>query len=272
MTEEVKEERYRVGVLDKAFTVLEKLVQYPDGIALKQLSDVTGINKSTLFRILYTMQANGYMSPPDNGVYKLNYKFISLFSSFPDADMREIAKRYLPLLARSSGKIPYFYVQDGDHSICIAKYDELHNKRIKINVAVGERVYLHCTSGGKIFLAAMTDQELNRWLSRMELVPKTIHTITDRDQLFQEIQRVRAQGYSINNIENEENIISVAAPVHNCEGKVIAAINVGDTILDFKEDTIADVAKIVIRYADEISREFGYFPENFPGPFAVKGG
>ena len=78
--------------------------------------------------------------------------------------------------------------------------------------------------------------------------------------MMEEITRVRKYGYAINNIENEEGIISVAAPIHNREGKVIAAINVGDTILDFKLDSIPEMAELVIQTANKISAELGYNP------------
>lgn len=258
-TKEINE-NYRIGVLEKALCVIESLVKHPDGIALRNLVIETGLNKSTLFRILYTLQINGYMSQADNGVYKLNYKFSSLFSQFPDADLQVIANRYLPALAQSSGKIPYFYVQDGDYSVCIAKYDAISTKRIKISVNVGERTHLHSTSGGKIFLAAMNDAELSEWFARTTLIRKAKNTITNPEQMMEEITRVRKYGYAINNIENEEGIISVAAPIHNREGKVIAAINVGDTILDFKLDSIPEMAELVIQTANKISAELGYNP------------
>lgn len=251
-------ENYRIGVLEKSLVVIEALVGHPEGIALRDLANETELNKSTLFRILYTLQINGYMSQGENGIYKLNYKFSSMFSQFPDVDLQVIANRYLPGLAERSGKIPYFYVQDGDFSVCIAKYDAIHSKRIKISVNVGERTLLHCTSGGKIFLAAMSDEEIEQWFSRTTLVPRASNTITDPLKMKEEIARVRKNGYSINNLENEDSIISVAAPIYNKEGKVVAAINVGDTILDFKLDLIPEVAEIVIQTANMISKELGY--------------
>ena len=76
-------EKYSISVIGKFFTVLEKLVLYPAGVSLAELSKVTGIPKSTVFRILYTMQENGYVSQPEAGKYRLNYKFHSLFSTMP---------------------------------------------------------------------------------------------------------------------------------------------------------------------------------------------
>ena len=242
-------DKYRVGVLEKSLLTIEKLVEYPNGVALRDLSRETGLNKSTLYRILYTLQLCGYISAPQSGVYKLNYKFASIFRKIPDVDLQLLAARYLPALAQATGKTPYFYVRDGDYSVCIAKYDEVKNRRIKLSVDVGERTFLHSTSGGKIFLAAMSEEKLEQWSSRADLIPRTVHTITDYATLHKDIQQVRRLGYSVNNIENEENVISVAAPVHDHNGHVVAAVNSGDTILDFKPEAIPEVAKIVIQYA-----------------------
>lgn len=249
---------YNITSVERALEVIEVLARYPKGIQLRDLAAAAGINKSTVFRILCTLDYAGYLAPTENGTYRLNYKFSSLFSRFPDPDMKALADKYLPALAAESGKIPYFYIMDGNYSVCIAKYDESHDKRIKIAVNVGERTYLHATSNGKVFLAAMTDEELRSWLDKAVLYPRTDYTITDKDKLYENIQEIRRLGYSVNNMENEDNIVSVAAPVYNYDGKVVAAINVGDTILDFKPETIPEVAKIVIKYANKISSEFSY--------------
>ena len=255
----IKSEQYIIAVLEKALLVIEHLVQYPQGIALKDLAAETRLNKSTLFRILYTLQVNGYVAPPHkDGIYRLNYKFLSLFSSFPDENLTSLANRFLPVLANAAQKQPFFYIHDGNYAVCIAKYDILLKGPIRIQLNIGQRAFLHCTSGGKIFLAAMTHQEFEEWLDQAELVRQTPHTITDPAMLREEIARVRHLGYSVNNEENEDNVISVAAPIRNRTGKVIASVNVSETLFEFKPETIPDVAKIVIFYANQMSEALGY--------------
>jgi len=256
------QEQYLVAVIEKALHVIEHLVQYPQGVALKDLAKETGLNKSTLFRILYTLQANGYLAVQEKeGIYKLNYKFVSMFSSFPDEDLAALASRFLPSLANETQKQPFFYVQDGDYAVCIAKYDTSSTKPITIRLNIGQRAYLHCTSGGKIFLAAMTDDELDRWLEHADLVRQTAHTITDPDKLRREIAGVRRLGYSVNNEENEDNVISVAAPIRNHSGKIVASVNVSETLFEFKKEAIPEVAAVVISYADRMSQVLGYHPQ-----------
>lgn len=265
--ENINENKYAIGSVEKALSVIEVLAHHPEGIQLKEISKILNMTKTTAFRILYTLQTNGFLYPPDNGIYKLNYKFPSLFSNFSNRDTKKFADKYLPELARITGFIPFFYLQDGNYSFCLTKYDV--NKVIKINVNAGDRVPLHSTSGGKIFLAAMKDEQLVQWIKSNTLVRKTSQTITDPDELYKNIQEVKRQGYSVNNMENEDNVLSVAAPVHNYEGQVIASVNVSDTILDFKPEQIPEISRTVIDYANKISAEFGYDPKAFSSPFPV---
>ena len=115
----------------------------------------------------------------------------------------------------------------------------------------------------------MKDEQLVQWIKSNTLVRKTSQTITDPDELYKNIQEVKRQGYSVNNMENEDNVLSVAAPVHNYEGQVIASVNVSDTILDFKPEQIPEISRTVIDYANKISAEFGYDPKAFSSPFPV---
>lgn len=260
----INADQYLVAVLEKALCVIEHLVKYPHGIALKDLALETGLNKSTLFRILYTLQANGYIAEQEkDGIYKLNYKFISMFSSIPDKDLAALANRFLPALAYETQKFPFFYIHDGDYAVCIAKYDVFSSKPITIRLNIGQRAYLHCTSGGKIFLAAMSPQELDQWLSHARLVRQTSHTITDPELLKNEIKRVQRLGYSINDEENEDNIISVAAPIYNHLGKTVASVNVSETLLEFKRESIPEMAQVVISHANRMSAELGYSGSSF---------
>jgi DNA-binding IclR family transcriptional regulator len=91
---------------------------------------------------------------------------------------------------------------------------------------VGRRNWAHCTATGKVLLAHLPDDRLDRLLVGWELKEKTPHTITDHQLLREELMRVRRRGWAHNRYESEPDHLSVGAPVRNAMGDVVAAMSV----------------------------------------------
>ncbi len=99
-------------------------------------------------------------------------------------------------------------------------------KVMSINLSIGSRLPAWCTSMGRVMLSALPDDELDAALRRADIRQHTRRTVTDIDTLRQRILDVRAQGWAIVDQELEEGMISIAAPIRNRAGQVIAAMNV----------------------------------------------
>ena len=111
---------------------------------------------------------------------------------------------------------------------------------LSVNLSIGSRLPAYCTSMGRVLLGNLSEDELDLHLSEAELLSHTKHTITDIPTLREIIVQARIQGYCIVNQELEESLCSVAVPVHNRQGKVLCAINVGMSVGQLK---IGDVTK-----------------------------
>jgi IclR family pca regulon transcriptional regulator len=100
------------------------------------------------------------------------------------------------------------------------------HKIMSITLGVGSRLPAYCTSMGRVLLAGLPEGEALACLKASELAPLTRHTVTDLDALRQKIAQTRKQGWCLVNQELEEGLVSMAAPIHDRQGKTVAALNI----------------------------------------------
>ncbi|MGH9022016.1 MAG: IclR family transcriptional regulator, partial [Acidimicrobiia bacterium] len=123
---------------------------------------------------------------------------------------------------------------------------------------VGHRNVAHCTSTGKVLLAYLPEAELDLLLGGWVLEPKTRYTITDPARLRRDLAQVRHRGYAENLHEAEMGIVSVAAPVRDASGGVVAAVSVAAPEMRLEGSSVRRFAATTVQAADSISRRLGY--------------
>ncbi|MDI6600823.1 MAG: IclR family transcriptional regulator [Thermoanaerobacteraceae bacterium] len=249
---------YNVQVLERTVKVLEVMAKYPYGMALTDISRDVNLNKSTVFRILATLQYYGYIMQDNDGKYKLGYKFLELSSAVMERlDIRKIAHPYLDELSRITGEVVHLVILDGYEGVYIDKVDN-SSGTIRMYSQVGKHIPLHCTGVGKVLLAAMSVEEVEKVIGLKGLPKRTENTITDAGKLFEELQKIKEQGYAIDDIENEEGIRCVAAPILNYHGETIAAVSISGPTLRVTRERVPELVHLLKDYTLDISRELGY--------------
>lgn len=171
--------------------------------------------------------------------------------------MKKIAHPFLEELSREIGETVNLAIFEGTGIIYV---DRIKTEQIiNINLSIGSRLPLHCTSMGKCLLAYLPDDELAEMLDRIEMLSLTPNTITDRGKLLEELQRVRERGFSLNNRELEVGLRSVAAPVRDDSNRVIAAVNIAvPSSRVTMEELRGNFAKRIMEVAKAISEGMGY--------------
>jgi IclR family pca regulon transcriptional regulator len=127
-------------------------------------------------------------------------------------------------------------VLDGDDIVYVARVPTSRIMRVAINV--GTRFPAHATSMGRVQLAALSDAELDAYLARADLRALTSRTLTEPDALRAELARIRAQGWALVDQELEDGLRSVAAPIRDRTGRVVAAVNVSAHASRASRDTV----------------------------------
>ncbi|HWR60986.1 MAG TPA: IclR family transcriptional regulator [Clostridia bacterium] len=249
-----------VAVLEKALNIIEYLSKYPYGLPLSRIARDVGINKSTVFQILNTLRIHGYVAQnTTTNDYRLDYKFLTFSQIFNDLDVKTIARPFIQKLTDKTGLSVNLAILDSNTSLNIDRTDASRLNSIRIETIVGFRTALYCCATGKAMLSGFSDEELNSYIENTNFVPRTKHTITDQAELRSQIEKIRETGYSIEDMENEDNIVSIAAPLKNASCKVYAAISFISIKALMTDEVIKELGEQLIECARDISKELGCF-------------
>lgn len=249
-----------VQALDKALTVLEHLSRVEGDIDLSSLAHALGLPKTTLLRLLSTLKQHNFVQQDEQSRrFRLGWALIYLGQAAGRAfDLVSIVRPHLERLARQTGETANLVLLDGEHALYV---DQVVSPSIIRGVpAVGSPLGLHCTSAGKVLLAFQDPDRLEPTLKGLELSRLTSKTITDRRQFRRELERIRAQGYAVDDEETELGGCCVAAPIRDREGKALAAVSIMGPTHRVNPASLPHLAEIVRATAAEISAALGYRP------------
>ena len=209
----------------KAMDVLTLLGRSAGALSLKAITEQTGIPKSTAFGLLATMRDYDMVAQQADGRYTLGLGVFELGCRVSRSwDISAVARPYMEHLAEEVRASAMLSICEGRSVMTIDQVEARDDLRVVSDT--GARLPLHCTSQGKIFLAAMDAQQARRVLSQQELTAFTPHTMTDAEQLLQQLEQIRADGYAVENGEYKIGLRSISAPVRRVDGTVQYTVGV----------------------------------------------
>lgn len=210
---------------ERVLRVFELLSENPEGLTIKEVSSSLSIPQSSTSGLIDTLFQEGYLSVDQFKRYKLGPKLIQLGRSAMDTlNISEQGTPYLKKLMEDVRETVFMAVLHDKEIVYVAKID--NNRSIRTTAEPGQRKPIYCTGLGKIFLSYLPQQKREEILEQLDLVPITPKTITDVKVLKQQLSLFHEMGYSIDNEENEEGLICLAAPVFGADSEVQAAISV----------------------------------------------
>jgi PcaR/PcaU/PobR family beta-ketoadipate pathway transcriptional regulator len=248
-----------IGSLAKGMDVLSLVVHSKTVLGITEISRVLNLSIGSVQRVTNTLQKLGYLRKDENKQgYVLGYKAWGLgLSIIKDIDLKRVAHPYLQELSREIGETVNLAILDGQDIVYV---DRIKTEQIiNINLSIGSRLPVYCTSMGKSLLAFLPDNEISKILDAIDIKPITPNTITDKSRLLEELQQVRQRGFSLNDRELEIGLRSVAAPVRDESKRVIAAVNIAvpSTRITL-EELSTDLANKAVNVARIISEGMGY--------------
>lgn len=227
-------------------------------LGVSELATRLELPKSSVHRLLTALAAEGLVErTAPNGRYRLGlrlYELGAIVSSH--LDLHEVVSPYLDDLRNRIGETVHVSILDAGEVVYVERRESSHTLRIFRRV--GHRNHAHCTSSGKVLLAWLPADERRRIYAMHGLPPHTPHTITDPNLLEEELVRVRERGYAENINESELGASSVAAPIRDVSGSVIAAIAIAAPSARFSRDSMRRLASEVVTAAERISAHLGY--------------
>ena len=244
--------------LARAFGIMEEIARSRDGISLAELSKRVGLHNSTTFHLVRTMVSLGYIRQIKDGKrYRIGRPLFALAASALDEiEMVSLATPVLEDLSRETGETGHFAVRMGDTVVVIAR--TAGPGAFQLTDRVGVVRPAHCTALGKVMLAALRPDQLDRFLARAELTPTTPKSITDSGALKRDLEEVRRSGMAFDDGEFNPEVRCVAVPVKDFTGQVMGAIGISGPIWRLSIQALQSRAQIVQAAARRLSSEFGH--------------
>ncbi|WP_238922437.1 IclR family transcriptional regulator [Achromobacter ruhlandii] len=208
----------------RALLVLDYLARAQHPPTLAQLAQRLDMPKSTLMRLLASMQRAGFVAatPTENGYVPGPQATALALSTLRASAFTRACRAVLAQLVGKLGETCNLTAPDGDQVIYMERVETA--EPLRLFFAVGSHVPMHCTASGKLFLASMNRLERGRVLARLPLTRNTPRTLTDPARLEDELGRLATRGIGIDNEEFVRGMSAVAVPVRDAQDRVVAAV------------------------------------------------
>lgn len=255
-----------VHSVERALSILEALGQKSQGYGCTELGQLLGMHKSTVHRLVATLQAYGFAEKdPNTDRYKLGNKVIYLgLEALNSLDFRKIAIPYMQELVEISRETVQLAVLDRSEVLIV----ERDHSPEAITVNLGLRGPVYCTAEGKVLLAYLPGEVVSEILKNQEMQQLTINTMTEKSQIISHLDKVRSQGFAINAEEMVEGVRAIAAPVYNHNDKVIASLSITGPSSRLSLERIYRLVTVLKETCTSISIQLGNRKEtdgNLPG-------
>ncbi len=254
----MNEKKYYIESLGRGLQILEAFSESSPSLSLTEIASTVDLDKSTVFRSVHTLEQLGFLERDrETKRYRPGLKILRLgFTALSSLEVAQIAQPYLKALSAECGETTNMTIRDGAEIVYVARNKT--QQIISVNLHLGSRLPVYCTSMGKVQLIDFSPQELADLLGKGPYPKRGPNTITTFEDLMAELDRVRRQGYAVNDEELGVGLRSVAAPIRNRDGDVIAAINVSTpSARASREEMIHTLAPMVVNAAREISLALG---------------
>ena len=207
----------------KALNLFEELLKQSEPISISSLSNQTGMNISTVYRLLNTMMNKGYVKQNENDLYCLGHYAYEIADMVHNSfDFKKYIHPFLDKLVEESNETSFFSILIDNKVVYLDQVESNNFLRTSINKKSKTAAY--CTSAGKIMLSYLNEKSLYNYLENTDLIKYSQKTITDPSILKEELKKTKKQGYAIEIGEFEKGLLSVAAPILGKRNKLLGAI------------------------------------------------
>ena len=248
---------------ENAFAIFEYLIRQPEPLKLLEIAERMHMNASTVSRYLTALQTCGYVEQnPKTYCYSATTKICELANLYMDRfSISQVSHPFVQDVSDYFGETACFSIER--NSLVFYIDIVVSSSRTLMNMQrIGSSAPLHSTAAGKLFLTNYSEAQLESFLDKNPLARFTDKTITSREELLAELDRIRKNGYSIDNEENEDGIKCIAYPIRNRNGKIISCISVTGPAFRLSSGWTEDKQQYLANAARQISNEL-YKVERF---------
>jgi IclR family KDG regulon transcriptional repressor len=227
-------------------------------MGVTQIASRLDLSKSSVHDILCTLLSDGLVEKDtERSVYRLGIRLFELGNlARASLELRRLALPHLKALNEALDETVHLTVVDEDEVLYVECYES--SKRLRTYSVIGVRAPLFCTAVGKAILAFQQAEQIERVIREQGLRRFTAQTITDAARLKKELRAIAARGYAVDNMEHEEGVRCVGAPIRDHDGRVFASISVSGPSQRMLPERDEDTARLLVSRTQDISRRLGY--------------
>lgn len=250
-----------VRVVERALDVLFCFTDGTEDLGVSDIARQLGASKGVVHRLLVALKSKGLVvEDARSRRYRLGVKVLELSAAFLGRlDVRDRARPYLTRLRDLTGETVGLSVRAGNHRIYLDQ--AVSRQEIRLASEIGKPAVLYAGAASKAILAHLPPDEVEAILGSGPLEPLTDATITDREQLLEELELIRKRGFALSRGERLTGSRAIAAPVFSHTGEIYA-LNITGPLSRFTEEIALGWAPRLLECAQQLSRELGYV-----GPF-----
>jgi DNA-binding IclR family transcriptional regulator len=247
----------QVLVIEKASRLLDEF-RSQDTLTLTELSERLCISKSTVHRLLSTLDRLGFVEKETKpGSYRLGIKLFELGSLVQSRmHLRQIALDYMTELVERTNETAFLMIRDGMRALCIERIEGRHVQSLALRL--GGTLPLHAGAGPRVLLAYDTPEILEQYLADEELYAFTEHTITDPDRLRADVAEIQRLGYALSYEDVTIGVAALGVPLFSHEGKTIGALSIAGITPRWTQAYITDMFPDLCDMAAKISARMGW--------------
>ncbi len=248
---------YNVRAVERALQILTCFDDENPVRGISEISLAVGLHKSTTHRIVTTLLNYGFLERTDDeGRYRLGLQLASLgVKVIQQMDARKEALPYMNGLVDEWDETCDLSIFDHHQVFYVEVLYGTHALSITANV--GQRLPAHCTASGKLFLAHLPQEELDEFLVK-PLKKYTEQTITSPELLASQFGVIREKGFSYDDQEMELGVRAVAAPIHDYQGNMVAAMSIPGPINRMTPERVEKIAASLKETTANVSRRMGW--------------
>lgn len=242
------------GSLERSLAILRVVADADEeSVSTADLVARQGVHRTTIVRLLHTLEAAGFVTRVVGGRWALGPSLIELGArALGKFSLRDLAKGVMQRLAEATNESIQLSIRSGDEMFLVDVVESSH--AVRVGLPLGHRAPLYCTATGKAILAFLPEADVEAYLERVTFEPQTARTILDRDAFRRELARVRLDGYSTNDEEHFDGVRFVGAPVLEAMDRPIAALVLGGPSMRFTPEDFPRYGRMVRAAADEIAQ------------------
>lgn len=248
----------QIQSLNRAFDILAVVYQAgSDGLALKDICAATGLNMSTAHHLANTLLARGYLDQePRSRRYSLGPMLLELgAAALKRVDLHTVARPIAEELCKQTEETVYVTIRRGWTLITLIDIPSPHP--IRVVWPPRQEPSLHAAASGKCLLAYQSADDIERYLSDVPLRSFTLNTITNAEQLREELASIRANGVVYDREEYVHDLACIGAPVFNDRSEAVATLSIAFPTWRGGSDKVARWTRSVVECAAQLSTRLG---------------